>query len=195
MRWGWCFLSMATYHAKGIPAALTLIKRHMRQRTKRIEQAIKRTARSGAAHVRRNCPVAFSELRDSVHVEGARIIADAPHAAALEVGSRPHWPPLEPLIAWVKLRGFQGLVSTKQRGRLPGTTTAAAASSVAGAIASLESGGAVPIDAAEQVARAIQFAIAKRGTKPHWYMRGAVPFVTKVLHTEIQKAVPDRVGK
>jgi hypothetical protein len=190
---------MATFRVKSLGALHPLIKRHAKQRQDRIKKAVRRAAQKGAQHVRRNVPVAFSELRDSVQAKTSgtghcRILADAPHAAPVETGSRPHWPPLEPLIAWVKLRGFQGLASPKKQRRLPGTTTIGHAQSVAGSIAGLERDGAVPIDAAEQVARAIQVAISKRGTKPHWYMRGAVPVVTGFLDVEIRKALPDRAG-
>lgn len=32
--------------------------------------------------------------------DGADIKVDAPHAPFVEYGTRPHWPPLEPLILW-----------------------------------------------------------------------------------------------
>ncbi|MDP3014132.1 MAG: hypothetical protein Q8M92_07825, partial [Candidatus Subteraquimicrobiales bacterium] len=43
-------------------------------------------------------------LKKSLHVErdflSKSIIADAPHAPYIEYGTRPHWPPIEPLAAW-----------------------------------------------------------------------------------------------
>lgn len=33
---------------------------------------------------------------------GGRIAVDAPHAAVMENGARPFWPPLDPLIDWAK---------------------------------------------------------------------------------------------
>lgn len=34
--------------------------------------------------------------------KGGRVAVDAPHAAVVENGSRPHWPPLQPLIDWAQ---------------------------------------------------------------------------------------------
>lgn len=49
-------------------------------------------------------------LARSVGVElrarGASIVVDAPHAPYLELGTRPHWAPLQPLFDWAK-RKFQ----------------------------------------------------------------------------------------
>lgn len=73
-------------------------------------RGVRATAEDGLPVVRVAAPVAFEELRDSGHVvpraDGALILFDAPHAAAVEVGSRPHRPPVDPLIRWAELRGF-----------------------------------------------------------------------------------------
>jgi type IV secretory pathway protease TraF len=49
--------------------------------------------------------VATGELARSASThdvsDGAYVLVDAPHAAAVENGSRPHWAPLQPLIDWV----------------------------------------------------------------------------------------------
>jgi hypothetical protein len=145
--------------------------------------------------VKRRVPVAFGDLRESVQPEsrahGAAIVVDAPHAAPVETGSRPHMPPLAPLVAWVKLRGAQGLLSPRQVGRLPGRSTAAHAISIAAALHSMERGGALDVDAPVRIARAIQRAIRDHGTKPHWYARGSLPEVRHVLSAAIRKALSD----
>ncbi len=50
------------------------------------------------------------ELAGSVEAtslpKGGRISVDAPHAAVMETGSRPFWPPLQPLIDWVLRKGL-----------------------------------------------------------------------------------------
>lgn len=50
------------------------------------------------------------QLRQSVRwerlVDGALVVVDAPHAIFMEEGTRAHFPPLEPLIAWVIRKGF-----------------------------------------------------------------------------------------
>lgn len=189
---------MPEIKVKSLAELHSVIRRDLRGRQKAVEKAIARTATQGARHVRRNVPVAHGELRNSVQaVDGHRIVADAPHAAPVETGSRPHWPPLAPLVKWVKLRGMQGLTTPKRQARLPGTTTKLHAGSVAGAIRAHSvatgyadwQGGATSVEAPEAVARAIQAAIAKHGTKPHWYMRGSVPAVEDILDREIRRGL------
>lgn len=189
---------MPEIKVKSLAELHSVIRRDLRGRQKAVEKAIARTATQGARHVRRNVPVAHGELRNSVKaVDGHRIVADAPHAAPVETGSRPHWPPLAPLVKWVKLRGMQGLTTPKRQARLPGTTTKLHAGSVAGAIRAHSvatgyadwQGGATSVEAPEAVARAIQAAIAKHGTKPHWYMRGSVPAVEAILDREIRRGL------
>lgn len=96
--------------------ALRAIKRDVRKKERSVTGILRRAARETAKVVQMRVPRAFGELADSIHVEvgdkEARIIADAPHAGAVETGSRPHTPPLEPLIHWVELRGMQGLSSS-----------------------------------------------------------------------------------
>lgn len=146
--------------------------------------------------VKRRVPVAFGELRESVKPEaraagGAAIVVDAPHAAPVETGSRPHMPPLAPLLAWVKLRAAQGLLTPRQIGRLPGRSTAAHAVTVAAALRSMERGGALDVDAPLRIARAIQRAIGDHGTKPHWYARGSLPEIRRVLGSAIRRALAE----
>jgi hypothetical protein len=177
----------------------TILPKHQAARQRRVENAIRRTARRGVGVVKKNVPVAFGELREDIEARptnnrGAQIFADAPHAAAIEVGSRPHWVPLEALVKWVRLRGMQGLSSTRQLARIPGASTFGAARHVAEQIRNrmlADGSDAIASDAPVQVARAIQLAIAKRGTKPHWYMRESQAAVYKILDEEIQKALPE----
>lgn len=162
------------------------LKSDMNRLEARTNIAIRKAAREGRNHIARDTmPKAFGELINSLDVQdtqhGSRIVADAPYAGNVEVGSRPHVPPLEPLIRWVKLRGMQGLMSSGRLQRLAGTTTAYNARSVAGQFRRMEKGGSVDVDAPEQIARAIQQAIAKHGTKPHWFARRALPGIRDAL--------------
>ncbi len=200
---------MPTFKVGSLKELATLLPKHQKERQRRVENAIRRSARRGVGVVKQNVPVAFGELREDIRAEatanrGARIVADAPHAAAIEVGSRPHWVPLEALVKWVKLRGMQGLSSTRQLARLPGRSTFGAARHIAERIqqhslASFDSfgqakntgGDAVASDAPLQVARAIQLAIARHGTKPHRYMDQSQGEVFKILDEEIQKSLPE----
>lgn len=171
---------------EGLAAALARDIPLIRQKTIRgVHQAIVATAHQ----IAKNVPIAFGELRTSVHAvietNGGGANVDAPHAAAVEFGSRPHWVPLEPLIRWVKLCGMQGLSARRK----PGTTTSRQSKAVAGSLASLVSDGASPVDGPEQIAKAIQLSIAKKGTKPHWYVRQSVPAAMRILHREVSRAL------
>ena len=187
---------MTTYEVKSLAELARLIARHGKQRTARVLAATKRAARKAAiangSVLKRRIPVAHGELRESVRVEGDQIIVDAPHAAAVNYGSRPHTPPLEPLVAWVKLRGMQGLLTERQQGRLPGTTTKDAAIGVATMLRAHEVRGPFgysPTDAAVEVARMIQRAIAKKGTKAHHFVEAAMPDMRRILLEELKAAL------
>jgi hypothetical protein len=191
---------MSTVHIKlhELPAALRRDERAMRRA---IKAAISRTSKRAVEPIQSRVPVAFGELRDSVEAQpnGATPKAGvyAPHAGAVEKGSMPHTPNFEKLVAWVKLRGFQGLSGRgrirKRFSRSEGPTTAHQARRVASAIKSHEIRGKrgvgrhLPIDAAEQVARAISRGIEKNGTRPHWYVRSSLPDIHKILDTEIKQ--------
>jgi hypothetical protein len=166
-------------------------------------------------------PIAFHELEKSLHIvkndeRTVSLVADAPHAEAVELGSRPHVPPLEPLIEWVKLRGMQGLYD--MRHKLKGTTTRQHAKNIAqtlhimalghkqGKRTAMRKAGfskqAIRAGMAKQglsndindpveIARAIQQAIAKRGTRPHKYMANALPEIERQLDINIKLAIED----
>lgn len=191
---------MPTFQVSSFKELQRLFAKHQRARKKRIKAAVVRTARHGRRYIiSTTLPIAFGELQRSLKViargGGAKIVADAPHAAPVETGSRPHWPPLAPLVAWVKKRGAQGLTKTGRvkRGKRvgKGTTTAEHAKSIAGMIKAMEQGGSVDSGAPEQIARAIQRSIARSGTKPHWYMRSAIPEIISYLDVQIKIAVDD----
>jgi hypothetical protein len=176
-----------------LAAAFRKILKDHDARENRLDDARRRAADKGAQYVRRHMPVAFGELRDSVHTGPFHtIVADAPHAAAVERGSRPHTPPLAPLIDWVKLRGMQGLDA---RGRvnphrkLTGSTTRYHAARVAGELHAMAQVGAQQVEDAAAIARGIQRAIAAHGTKPHWFMRASIPKVREILAEEVQRAL------
>ena len=159
----------------------------------KVEKAIKYAARESVKGVRARTPKAFGELRDSIHTETgqgavvAKLVVSAPHASAVEEGSRPHVVPIDELVAWVKLRGMQGLTrgarmrSSNPRARkfdaMHGPTTRSMARLVAGEIKAQERGGAVDIDVPMAIARAIQAKIAKVGTRPHHYVYNSLDAV------------------
>jgi|ERR1019366_1080242 hypothetical protein len=191
---------MPTYQFDSLKDFAQQIRKDMKARDKRMATAVHKAARRTARYVALNTvPKAFGELAASLHVEDigvgrSDVVADAPHAAAVENGSRPHWMPIEPLLKWVKLRGMQGLTKS---GR---TITARAVAkdwrkegdrAIALAIKGKGTARATPVDAAMEVARAIQAAIAKRGTKPTHFMALGIPVAEQHLAILAARAVAD----
>lgn len=160
--------------AKGFAA---MFRKDMRILKRHVVKATHRTADLGRLIAFTKAPVAFAELRDGIIdvklPDGALIVSTAPYSAAVEEGSRPHMPPIEPIVAWVRLRGTQGLDAGAGATGHPGR--------IAGAIARHGNGTSTPVDAAVSVAWAIALAIKKRGTMPHWFMQRSLPEVTALL--------------
>lgn len=195
-----------------IDCSIDDLPKNLEQGAKDIEQRIHHILEDVAKYaiipIRARVPVAFGELRGSISaVSGSEVatVVDAPHAAAVEVGSRPHTPDIDALIRWVKLRGKQGLGSRAQIRRMSGPTTASQARLVASQLRAREvapnrkpkylaNGGLnpnkfgrhTPVDAADEVARAIAALIEKVGTKPHWYVRDSLPDIQKILQQQMR---------
>lgn len=84
-----------------------LFKEHEAARMRRVAAAVHEAAALGAEVVASKAPVDLGGIKASTRAESldethARIVTDAPHAAAVEAGARPHTPPLQPLIDWVR---------------------------------------------------------------------------------------------
>jgi hypothetical protein len=146
-------------------------------RRDRVLKAMHEAALLGAELVARKAPVDTGALKGSVHyqfggVARASVVVDAPHGAAVEVGSRPHWVPLQALIDWVKRHraglGIRGKVGRDERGRFAASA------------------------AIEQAARGLQAKIAREGTKPTWFVRDTLPTLRKALGTLIKRRLKDR---
>lgn len=159
------------------------LKRDLAKLKQEARAGIQRTAYRAVGVVQKRTPVAFAELKDSIHADDMKTVVGAPHAQAVEKGSRPHLVPLEELIKWVKLRGMQGLSSKKHEG----STTREHATRVASQLQSMERGGSLSIDAPRQIAKAIQASILKHGTKPHWFVLNSLSDVMSVLDDEMKK--------
>ncbi len=200
---------------------LGALRRHLVRGQRGIKDAVGKaiwsTARKAVVPIRKRTPRAFGELQESIQAysrgqNGNPVtIADAPHAGAVEIGSPPHKPNFERLLAWVRLRGMQGL----NRNRTPqgskrmrfghgaGPTTAKQAKRIAGMFKAKEVRGRwfgtkakgnrlnvgrhSPVDAAVQIAQAISNKIEKYGTKPHWYVRDSLSDIQQILNGEMRK--------
>jgi hypothetical protein len=122
--------------------------------------------------VSRNAPVDRGEYKAGLEVhrmrakKETRLEANAPHSGVLETGARPFWPPLAPLVEWAKRKaGDLGIVNVPAGKRFGGTASLTAAQSAE----------------AENFARAVQRAIARRGLPARYPMRNALPFAMKAL--------------
>lgn len=166
-----------------------VFKAQEQARRERVEGAIHEAAMLGAEVVAKGAPVDVGTLKSSIRARrtGAKeseIIADAPHSGIVEVGSRPHTPPLAPLIEWVKRhRAAFGLkpprVLRPVRRRLYGAAAASRRRA--------EERAAAADAAVEQIARRIQRKIARYGTKPRWFMRQHLPKLRKILASLIRR--------
>lgn len=165
-----------------------------------IKQSLNLTAIYAIVPIKKRAPKAFGKLQDSVVAtagDSPLTIVDAPHAAAVEVGSRPHEPDFEAVLAWVRLRGLQG---TTPNGRLRrhfykgfasdhGTTTARQARAVAHQLVQKEKQGKSFHDATIEIAQAICAAIKANGTAPHWYVRASMPEIGRYLKRVLRREV------
>lgn len=172
------------------------LAKDVRELRLRLVYATHEAAGTGAKIVAQNAPRAHGELADGVFsirlLQGAKVRSSAPHSAAVEVGARPHMPPLAPLVRWVKLRGMQGLqkgargapravarmLRAQERVRVEGEEIMRGPNR--GSIRFVKSRYS-PTDAAERVAWAIAMGIKRRGTKPTWFVRSSLPEIRAVL--------------
>lgn len=93
-----------------------IIKKHEEERKQSLSKAIVDAATVGTAAILNSTPKSTGQLQQTLHVETgtdpkavATIVADAPYAAAVERGSRPHRPPYGPILQWVRTKfGLDG---------------------------------------------------------------------------------------
>jgi hypothetical protein len=164
-----------------------------------VHGALNKTAEDAVTPIRKRTPKAFGDLAESAHAvtgETPKTVVDAPHPGAVEIGSRPHKPDFEKLLAWVKLRGIQARIKDgRRRGRFArssGPTTAEQSRRVGAMFAALVENGASPVDAPEQIARAISAVIEEEGTPPHCYVKNALPEIAAILDRNVRKAIRRR---
>lgn len=80
-----------------------------KDRGQKVQAALREAAALGAEVVARNAPRDLGILAASIKVQGREtpeIRATAPHAGIVELGSRPHIPPIGPLLDWAKRHGL-----------------------------------------------------------------------------------------
>lgn len=154
------------------PNRLAMVfKQRETERAKRIGAATFEAALLGAEIVAKGAPLDVGALKSSIRArridnKTSEVVADAPHAAVLEVGSRPHMPPLQPLIDWVR-RHAKSFGVTVRRGRRAAESD----------------------DKILEIATAIQHAISVRGTRPRWYMRSTLEKQNRAFAKIVERAL------
>ncbi len=179
-------------------------------RAKRVAEVGYETALICAEVVAKAAPVDTGMLKNSVVAERlgptlSRIVARAPHAGILELGSRPHMPPLAPILAWV----------TRHKGNFAAHRPAAA--KAGGTKRSVRLGtrikraikrilrrfGIGPKKAAAmrkpkpaltevqllEIANLVRWKIYKHGTKPTHWMRKTLPRQSRILAAVLRRAL------
>jgi len=178
----------------GISALLMADGRH---RQEGIQSAVVEAAALGAEIVAQATPRRWrGHLKQSIIAQplpkGAEVRVDAPYAGIIEVGARPHMPPLGPLLEWARehTRGF-GIKNPRFRGSGPKKNESAAdfAKRSNKAFAKhLEK-----VDdferAALDLANAIRFKIAHYGSPPTWWVKGCLAQMERVLARCVKKAM------
>jgi hypothetical protein len=214
---------MSTFEYTDLKAALRDIAKHSRAREARVKASVKKAADRTASKVKREiAPKAFGFLADSIEsvVRGdgaADVICESEYAEAMETGSRGQprkMPPFDAIIAWVQLRGIQG-ITTKGNvisgSRAPRNITIQKRNTEAQAkrVGSLfdqffdrskvamgawraqaTTEGAVDA-ATRSVAAMIRHHIMRHGTKPKRFMLSAVPVAYDFLDYYVKQALTD----
>jgi hypothetical protein len=116
---------------------------------------------------------------------GAEIRVDAPHAGVIEGGARPHMPPLQPLLDWVRVNlAFFDLKAPKQ-GRVMIGPVRTAAQQLRRDFSALRQN--LFEQAVNDIANAIRWKIYKHGSPPHWFMRNSLPKLREILKATVEK--------
>lgn len=172
----------------------------VRSSVKRNLDAVRRGVRNGllrgATVLSKAGPVDQGILKNAwkiVASEGGMpaLVNDAPHAGIVERGARPHMPPLEPILEWVKrhLRAF-GLrpprFSAPKQGPLRSEKAyarrAASVQHHVEGVADFE-------DDVLALAEAIRWKIFKFGLPPSYFVRDSLPKLRDLVREEIESAL------
>lgn len=128
----------------------------------------------------------ITPLLEGGKVAGWALDAATKQADFMEFGTKPHWPPFDPIHAWVlrKLRGRKK--STRGKGKKPGRKSGGKGKSgnvsnrqvvSLKKIANAQRKRKSAARNAKKIANAVRFAISKRGIKPRgYYARASVHF-------------------
>jgi hypothetical protein len=186
------------------------IKGSVGKNAKAVQTGVRRGAMRTVALLTRKTPVDQGIMKNAwkyVEVGGsvgspviARVDNSAPHAGIVERGARPHMPPLEPILEWVKrhLRSF-GFVGphgaprwTKNWKQGPLKSAAASARRDAKRAAMMRDHLEAVADYEDEVlklAEAIRWKIFKHGQKGLFIVRNSLDEIREIVNDEVTKAV------
>lgn len=142
-------------------------------RRARVVRALYKAALIGETIVAQKTPVDRGQARNAWAVTptatGAELYNDAPHAGILELGSRPHRPPLRPILEWVVRKFGTG----KNTGKKSFVEFSEVEPHLFG------------------IAKAIVRKIEAEGTRPHYMVRDSLPKLAEITKKQVEKALGD----
>lgn len=172
---------MADYKINEIAAVL---RANEARRQKALKASLVEAAHLGLEAVIERVPMDTKELARSGHViirsDGAEIMFDAPHAAAVDQGTRPHWAPLQPLVEWVRRH-----LNLFDIGAPPKLSNVRKASTKT--ILRFKARYADYEDSINKIARGIQAKIAREGSEPTHFLSGATKMLAAIKAAVIRK--------
>lgn len=203
---------MITRTVRSFEELARVIQDDLTRKIPAIDRALQRVTGNIVHELQVNAPRAFGDLSDSFGINKVgpmvwEVYSTAPHLLPVDRGSRPHWPPLEPLIRWVKLRGMQGHAGSAmswKKGERRQKAHARDISKMFNVLANIRSGAGIfakasrdadpehnSVDDPEVIARMIQKAIGIGGTKPQPFtrksMRAGVRDASRYLQEELRR--------
>lgn len=132
-----------------------------------IVRALYKAALIGEVIVAQKTPVDKGQAKNAWKVSptstGADLFNDAPHIGILELGSRPHRPPLTPILEWV-VRKFG-------TGKRSFTNISEVEPHLVG------------------IAKAIVRKIEREGTRPHYMVRDSLGKLTAIAKREVERSL------
>lgn len=166
-----------------------------------VQKGVRRGAMRSVALLTRKTPVDQGIMKNAwkyVEVGGsvgspviARVDNSAPHAGIVERGARPHMPPLEPILEWVK-RHLKTLGLRAPRWKNPKFgpwKNARAYARHEERIRSHVSATADFEDDVLKVAEAIRWKIFKHGQKGLFIVRNSLDEIRELVNDEVNKAI------
>lgn len=125
---------------------------------------------------------------------GYALEAGTVQADIMELGTKPFWPPLDPLEAWAQRKMRAAAKKTKRKGKKPGGTRVRGFGGAKGlgALApkpKRKRGTRQPSPDAKKMARAVRYAISQRGIRPRGFYARAGAHFDRFVQQSLQRFV------